>query len=182
MKNFAIFCAKKMFDAVYKSAAYAHLENEFDTDFKLFAKDLTFIMSPEINSSLQKRNVEEGMKSFKENYEKVDSFNKHKTKEKFIESDISLEFKLDAGSLQGGLSFQQLKKLSNEFLTEKMWVSGDGNDWEYSEYTSGHDAEVILKIQVENKQDFISQYTQWSEKLEAHKAEQKKSKINKKRI
>jgi galactose-1-phosphate uridylyltransferase len=85
-----------------------------------------------------------------------------------------VEFKLSTVSFNNrGIELVALNKLAKAFGTENIIVSGDGHDYQLSEYTSDHESEIVLTINVENKAHLEPQYQKWSLKLQELKNQEK---------
>lgn len=96
--------------------------------------------------------------------------------------EFTIKMQFDTLALpDASLSFKTLKKISESFNTEDISVSGDGNDYQLSEYTGGHDSEVKLSIKPHNAKQLIEEYIVWHQSLEeqneAKKLEKAKNKM-----
>ena len=93
-------------------------------------------------------------------------------------TDPSIKIKIDKSFFPFGLgvSLAQMKDISESFQTENVWVSGDGYDYQYGEYTSGHDSEVEIVVLLDNPTHLRSQFNEWKTKRDILKEEKKSTK------
>jgi len=186
VKHFKEFCAKKVHDGLYgPDTYYGHpFQKDYhpEHDFKLFAKDLGFTVNPSlyISNHLSTDDKSSKMNNLKVALENLQDFTKQMSEENFFKANPSIEVKMDMGAFnQTGLSLKQMLGISKQYHTDEIWVAGDGNDWEMSEYTSGHDSELIIKINVGNPSLFLSEYQEWEKVKDLSIAQKKKKNLKK---
>lgn len=152
----------------------------------LYSKDSHFEVSPLDMPTHTKEDMELYRAAYKTQKDLVDSLSKSPKEEDVLNGDFSFIIKFDSVSIGTGISLKNLNKISKKLHTDLLFVNGDGNDYQLSEYTGGHDAEVILHIQFKgNKDNLIHDYKNWYIKREAflkEKIEAKTSKIKNKRV
>lgn len=91
-----------------------------------------------------------------------------------MNNDFNFIMKFDSISFKNGISLQDLNQISQKFHTDSLFVNGDGNDFQISEYYSGHESLIILQIQFKgNKNDLINDYKQWYSNRESLKSAKK---------
>lgn len=152
-KDFKKFCAWLAYRELF---LYPHNQANFDenSDVNAMSKDTSLLVKGYID--LKDIN-EDSLKS----------------------EELFLQFKFDDFLFNSnhGITLSQLLALSKSFGTEKISVSGDGYDYEYSEYTSGHDKEIIVTISLENKELLLKGYLDWYEKRDNLRQNNKKSSV-----
>lgn len=152
-------------------------------DDNLYSKDSNFEVTPS-NSDHDSR--ENWILLYKEKQQLVDSLSKSPKEEDVLNGDFSFVIKFDSISVGTGLPLQKLIDISKKLHTDLLFVNGDGNDYQISEYTGGHDSEVILHVQFTgNKKDLIQDYKNWyihREEFLKKKLEAKQSKTKNKRV
>lgn len=127
--------------------------------------------------------IEENIKKQKNNYNVVKKLESSPDEETVLNNDFCFSIKFDASFLTPGISLQQILKISNTLHTDLIFISGDGNDYELGEYTSGHDAEIILNIHfLENKEELINDYKTWAKNKEIYLTDKKTGYKNRNRI
>ena len=189
MKYFKEFCAKKIHDGIHGKTYFGHLFQEgiteFDVDWKLLAKDLEFVMNPQhINDRYNPTDIsvsrDEYWELHKKAIEKVIKLNNSLTEENFLNSQACVKIKMDMSQFNTGISLKQLNGIAKEYGSENVHVAGDGNDYSYSEYTNGHDSEIIITSEIGDSKLFLKQYNDWAVKknqaIELKKSQKKLSK------
>lgn len=190
MKYFKEFCAKKIHDGIHGKTYFGHPfqegTNEFNIDWNLLAKDLEFTINPKhitdrynpVDTSISR---DEYWELHKKAIEKLIKINTSLNEENFLDSQACVKIKMDMNQFNTGVSLKQLNGISKEYGSENVHVAGDGNDYSYSEYTSGHDSEIIITAEIGDPKLFLKQYNDWAvKKIESLELKKQAKKSNKK--
>ena len=98
------------------------------------------------------------------NHVKLQRFQQNPTAEEFNTLQISFVQKLSSDGLSGGcVNLEQLLKVSEKFGTTKVSISGDGRDYQLSEFASDHSSEVIIQVELNNKAHVMAAYRTWQQ-------------------
>lgn len=161
LPNFKKYLASKICTSIY--------DKEWSTsDINLFNNDMSIIPTKVIQAK---------------GGDKIYNWDSLVITDQMVEKqEFTIQMQFDTLSLpNSSLSFKSLKKISESFNTEDISVSGDGNDYQLSEYTGGHDSEVKLYITPHNTKQLIEEYIVWNQAVEtqkeAKKAEKSKNKM-----
>lgn len=161
MKNFKTFLCWLIYKDILLQS-----HTEFDESFNvsLLEKDASFVLD---ETKIIRDGNSNYSSQYAEHYKKVIDFDKKPNFEKLKDVYLAIEVKFNSVGLEReSLTFKQLTKIAKTFGTQDIAVSGDGHDWQMSEYTSGHDKEVVLTVSLDNISHLVCQYEDWFEKKE----------------
>lgn len=174
---------KNYLSNVIAGSLFEHIQPYEDN---LYSKDSHFEVSPLNMATYTKEDIELYRAAYRKQKDLVDSLSKSPKEEEVLNGEFSFVIKFDSLSIGTGLSLKNLNTIARKLHTELLFVNGDGNDYQLSEYTGGHDSEVILHIQFKgNKDNLVHDYKNWYINREAflkEKIEAKQSKIKNKRV
>jgi hypothetical protein len=165
LPKFKDFIIEQTLEAVFP--LYEHLDASF---IKLYRNDTSFELSP-----VARQQINTNQAAYMESFKKVYAFNDKNfqfTDQDLLNNDFAVKIMFSTLAFDIGLSFEGLQKISEKFSTNKIYVSGDGHDYELSEVTSDHSSEIILRFVPEKKQLLLERYNEWEE----HKKEKIKHK------
>lgn len=151
----------------------------------LYSKDSIF----EVSSFTMPHSTREEMDMYNAEYKQkrnlVESLNKSPSLEDVQNGEFSFVIRFDSCVIGTGVSLKQLNKMSKKLHTDNIFINGDGNDYQLSEYTGGHDSEVILHFEFKgNKEQLVADYQKWYVERQTHlqkKIDEKAQKIKTKK-
>ena len=168
---------------IVSGSLFEHLHPYEDS---LYSKDAHFEVSPLNMPTHTKHEMNLYRAAYKEQQDLVDSLSKSPQEEDVLNGEFSFIIKFDSLSIGTGLSLANLNKIAKKLHTDLLFVNGDGNDYQLSEYTGGHDSEVILHIQFKgNQHELLNDYKNWYAQREVYlkeKIEAKQAKIKHKKV
>jgi hypothetical protein len=121
-------------------------ENQNIFEPTLFSNDSSFEILPIHLSTKTKEEQDLYISVLKDQSKIISSLNNNPTEQIVLNNDFGFSINFDSGMINNGISLHSLLKISDSLHTELLFVSGDGHDYQISELTSSHEADIILNI------------------------------------
>lgn len=168
---------------ISNSIAYSIFNDLNIYEENLYSKDSCFEVSHLTLPHSTKDEMAIFNKVFKAQKDVAELLNKSPDQDTVMNNDFSFVIHFDSDILGNGISLKNLISISQKLYTDLIFVSGDGNDYQFNEYEGSHTKEVILHLKfIGEKTQILNDYQKWYIERHAHLTKKIEEKSNKNKI